>query len=1252
MRASDYRIVSYDDTFLEFTGYTKEDMEKGITQIDLITKEKWEEYTALVDNKPDGYLEHYITCKDGHRIFVFCFGRAIPEEQVVEITITDVTKTKLLKAELENIEAKFNSANLQLNEKNILLENIFNNFAGGIGVFKVIDDKAQTKYLSRSFFNMTNGKESTVLKYYNNFFELVYRDDLDSLKENVYKCLNDKISIGGEYRFKKFDGGFRWIEVHLSYFEIKYNSPLILAVFFDITAKKENEIELQVFNDRMKLICENKNEFLFNYDSFLDTLKIIAVKNESVYERAKIKSFIYNYSAPNCIFEEDKELVLNAFKKLLKTEGSMSFEVRLKLEDNEYKWFEAFMISRYEKNYKTNRISGRLNCINDEKLKQEELVKQAEKDSLTDIYNHFTFEKLINNAVKTSQNTTCALIMLDLDNFKLVNDNLGHYAGDVLLQKVAQTLSNIFKGVGEVARLGGDEFAAFIPNVENEETAAKYAQKICEGIRALTLDNTNAKFSASVGVSVKKLHEINFKTLYIEADFALYSAKRGGRNRYHIYDANADVEDEKSNTLENPYIDEDGGIILNNTDDYIFISDLETNDLLYVNSAMIKRFSDISYEELMKKKCYEIFSGDNSPCKNCTAKNISKNKSLVREYTSPISNKKFIIKERLIYWKNKKAKLETVIDVSNISNIHSALSSRFEFEDALYNCILKTVNNKDLRASRYGAMETIGEYYKAERCVLFIMNPDRSFSSVYQWHNDKTSDMGDNLYNSSLSIPIEKLKEFSNDRNFIMIDNVARLKDKYKAYYDKFCNNKIWSFYAIPLTKGEKLVGYIAIFNPNAHLSEVSLLNIVSVFLANEIDRYELLSEREYAAKHDRLTGLLNRTAYIDYVEKSKNLTSLGIIYSDINYLKKINFDFGLIYGNKIVVEISNIFKECFGDNLIFRFGGDDFVVVCENIDVDTFSTKVNKARAMLAKHSTGAALGYAWDDYDIEFNRLTDHAEQMMLSEKEILHKQSHEGDKADIGFVLDGLLRALKNRDFEAYLQPKVNMKNGKLYGAEALVRYKKADGTIVTPNKFVPLFEKTHTVSNLDLYIAEEICILLKKWEKENIPLVPISVNISRETLLQSDFLDNILALTEKYNIDKKYLELEITETLGDMEYTLISSIATKLHKKGFKLSMDDFGTKYSSISMLSFMQFDSLKLDRSIICDLTENDISYKVAKHVVSMCSDIGLECIAEGVETEGQVKALKDINCSIAQGYFYGKPMPIEEFEKLYKERI
>lgn len=174
------------------------------------------------------------------------------------------------------------------------------------------------------------------------------------------------------------------------------------------------------------------------------------------------------------------------------------------------------------------------------------------------------------------------------------------------------------------------------------------------------------------------------------------------------------------------------------------------------------------------------------------------------------------------------------------------------------------------------------------------------------------------------------------------------------------------------------------------------------------------------------------------------------------------------------------------------------------------------------------------------------------------------------------------------------------------------------------------------------------MLVRWQEEGLQLIPISCNFSRVSMLEDDMPEKINAIVEDYKVPKEMIEIEITESVGEMEHEMVARIANKLHGAGFRLAMDDFGTKYSNVSILSSMKFDVIKLDRSMVYNIDKNVASRKILSHLVNMCHDLSVECIAEGVETTEQAEYLKEMGCIHIQGYLYSKPVDVDVFERMY----
>lgn len=245
----------------------------------------------------------------------------------------------------------------------------------------------------------------------------------------------------------------------------------------------------------------------------------------------------------------------------------------------------------------------------------------------------------------------------------------------------------------------------------------------------------------------------------------------------------------------------------------------------------------------------------------------------------------------------------------------------------------------------------------------------------------------------------------------------------------------------------------------------------------------------------------------------------------------------------------------------------------------------------------------------------------------------------------IEDGFERAIEEKQFEVWYQPKYRATDGRLVGAEALIRWRNPDGSLLPPSGFIPIFEKNGMIPRLDEYVFRTVCEQQKQWEKEGKQIFPVSVNISRVSLYYYNIVEKYKAIAEELAVDTKYLQLEITEsaTIGNSE---IANLIEDFHAVGFKMLLDDFGSGYSSLSSLNMMQFDTMKLDKSLI-DYIGDENGEKLLHYITRLGQNLGLTITAEGVETKAQVEFLRNLKCDDFQGYFFSKPLSMEEYEKL-----
>ena len=244
-----------------------------------------------------------------------------------------------------------------------------------------------------------------------------------------------------------------------------------------------------------------------------------------------------------------------------------------------------------------------------------------------------------------------------------------------------------------------------------------------------------------------------------------------------------------------------------------------------------------------------------------------------------------------------------------------------------------------------------------------------------------------------------------------------------------------------------------------------------------------------------------------------------------------------------------------------------------------------------------------------------------------------------------------AIREDEFLIYLQPKMDVDKECIGGAEALVRWNYKHKTLIPPFRFIPYFEADDSIIKVDNLVLCKVCAKLKEWKEKGVLLFPISVNLSRKHMEQPDLVSHLTEIVDSYGVDRNLIEFELTETATHEDQSYMISVIEDLKKEGFRISMDDFGTGYSSFSLMKELTLDTIKIDKSFVDLLAADADSRKIRiiiRHIVSMAGELGIACVAEGAEDSVQIQALRELGCRLVQGYYYSKPLPVEEFEEKY----
>ncbi len=249
------------------------------------------------------------------------------------------------------------------------------------------------------------------------------------------------------------------------------------------------------------------------------------------------------------------------------------------------------------------------------------------------------------------------------------------------------------------------------------------------------------------------------------------------------------------------------------------------------------------------------------------------------------------------------------------------------------------------------------------------------------------------------------------------------------------------------------------------------------------------------------------------------------------------------------------------------------------------------------------------------------------------------------------EDFLRSVRQNEFVIYLQPKFDTQTEKIVGAEALIR-KQIQNKLIMPDQFIPFYEKTGIITKLDMFVLEEICKLQKKWKEEKLPLLPISINESRHHLKNKNHIVELQEIVTKYEARTDLIELEMTENTVIEDILVAKNAAESVKKLGFIVSMDDFGTGYSSFNILKDIEIDILKMDKTFFKDLEKNERARIIIETIVKMCKRLQIKTVAEGIETKGQMDFLKQVECDVVQGFYFSKPLTIQEFEEKFLKNM
>lgn len=445
----------------------------------------------------------------------------------------------------------------------------------------------------------------------------------------------------------------------------------------------------------------------------------------------------------------------------------------------------------------------------------------------------------------------------------------------------------------------------------------------------------------------------------------------------------------------------------------------------------------------------------------------------------------------------------------------------------------------------------------------------------------------------------------------------------------------------------------------------LALLLVSVIFLCYFIREKKLVKERKTGSNpYDELTGLPLKAPHKERMGEILRSTRGNFAYAicDVSDFKYVNETFGYEYGNLALKHIAaTLRRNLKRHELVSRTSGDHFGMLLQYDTEEQLKERLSRILEVAAQFPEDAygnryravmTCGVYLIGEERDPNKIRARATVARKSLKKAFVTQIGFYSEEDYNRELQNreleneLKGALANRQFVVYFQPKYDITSEHIIGAEALIRWEHPQRGLIAPNVFIPICEENGFVREIDFFVFRTVCEKIRSWIDQDIPPIVISINFSRVHLEDRNFVKQLIETAREYQVPPKYLEIELTETALYSEMNTLLEAMRQIKSAGFGLSMDDFGSGYSSLHLLREMPVDVLKLDKGFLDDCAGEDTrEQRVISHVISMAKDLEIAVLAEGVETSQQRDFLKNSNCDMIQGYYYAKPMPEQQFD-------
>lgn len=1015
---------------------------------------------------------------------------------------------------------------------------------------------------------------------------------------------------------------------------------------FDVLGinKEAKQDELKI--DIMKMIAEQNHDRFLEYDRATDVVVLSEIVDGEFRVMETVENFLSNDIESHRIYEKDKEIYRRSIQNCLSHPTTVAFDVRYMVPGYGPKWFRVFMLSVGDDTGYVTKFVARMKNIQVEREAQAIMRNKAEKDSLSGIYNHVTYENLCSDLAEKNA-TDLMFIMVDIDNFKQINDTAGHHAGDKVIQHVGNVLEAMVKGRGYAGRIGGDEFSACVYGVHNRDAAVSFCIQLKNAINQYI---STVPFTVSIGVTLTNGRKMSFQEMYFEADEAVYFAKDSGKNQIVFKDEIQEKKQKQLNESKSEYALTEEEIALDQKIEYVLIVDPVSKKILYINKAA-RNVLGITLEEAIQMYCYDLLRSSKRSCAVCEL-HVNHAEVLSDEAAEGlhkyIPGGKFILQSSNFVWKGNVVRYITFVDVNDPAHLERCFEAQMESQETFSKCwsLILESNSGDTEYEKI--LRVLTDYYESD-CSAIVTKDGDEYKELFEHHYKSGQGVAEGLHMSLGQNVLNDCEVLLDAEGFMRPRHIAKKLSEYPGLEATLERKFVRNTMGIALKKFGDIIGILMIINPRRNTTDYNMISRIGVFFSSDLVRKKLTDNKTYEEDHDVMTKMWSRDFFnnawqIDFIPLFKNGT--GVFTADVFRLKDVNRQLGYNTGNDRIIELAEMFRKVFTGYSMFRYDDDQMLAVCHNVEQRQFQKMVDYTKELIEELDFEVSFGYSWKPEPV-INEIISEAEEYMAVHRTFLEKE-HATAKKLAQKIEKDIMKQIEEGNFRMFLQPKVSISEKKTVGAEALIRLYHPEKGFISPAMFIPVLEQQNEVHLVDLFILRRAFQFQKAAREAGKELVPISVNFSKNTLIYPKLMEYIKELCNTFGMPEGMIRVEITETISNMDHIEVKNIARTLCDMGFSMSMDDFGTQYSNMQVLTQFDFDTVKIDRSMILNIVNDQKNRTLLKYTVAMLKELGMGIVIEGVETAEQVEVLAELGCDIVQGFFFGRPEPEEQFYDLF----